>query len=314
MRSRPASRRSAAQRRRDTARLERAHASREYVLGDKSGVDAKQPLEAGEKQAAADEQHERERNLRDDECAPDVSRAAPGCAAAAFLPQDAAQAGARQMHGGRGANDEAEEKRQAQRKAEDDAVHPDLVRRGRSDSPTHSRASRLQNPTSNPRTPPTTVSSVGFGDELPGDPAAPRADGAARGQFLHAPARAHERQVGDVDGGYQDDEEHATPEQQSARTSRTRSASSGTIRVVYPRLDQRRLERTRALHDLRVQRVDLRLCLIERHASCEPCNLLVVLAVAAILRAILRAEGDRNEDTNIRVGKWKPSGSTPTMS
>ena len=290
-------------------RLQRAHPSGEDVVGDKSGVDAKQPLEAGEKQAAADEQHERERDLRDDECAPDVSRASPCRAAAAFLPQDAAQAGAHQMHGRGGANDDAEEERQAQRKAEDRAVHPDLVHAGQIGQTYPLESIEAPEPDEQSQDSADHGQQRRFGDELPGDPAAAGADGAARCQFLHAPARPHERQVGDVDGGDQDDEEHAAPEEQQSGAHVAHEIGferdhPGRV----PRPDQRRLEGTRALHDLRVQRIDLRLCLLERHASRQPRNLFVVLAVAAILGAILGPEWDWNEHANVGVEKMEAVG------
>ena len=101
------------------ARVERAHASGQHALRDEPGIDAKQPLEAREQQPGAHQQHERQRNLRHHEPAPDESRAAPHRAAPAFLAEHVAQAGARELHRRCGADNQSEQHRQADRERED---------------------------------------------------------------------------------------------------------------------------------------------------------------------------------------------------
>jgi hypothetical protein len=45
----------------------RPDAAGEDVFGDEPWIDAEKPLEARDQQACADQEHERERDLRDDE-------------------------------------------------------------------------------------------------------------------------------------------------------------------------------------------------------------------------------------------------------
>ena len=107
--------RRAAPRRRDSGTSSGLTRPVSDVFGDEAGVDAQQALEAGQQQPAADEQHEGERDLRHDQAAPDVARASAGRAGPAVLAQDVAQIHSRQLHGRRDANDDAEQRGQAER-------------------------------------------------------------------------------------------------------------------------------------------------------------------------------------------------------
>ncbi len=57
------------------------------MVRPEAGVDGQHALKAGEEQAGAGQQHERERHLRDDEAAPQQARAAAARPAPSLFPE-----------------------------------------------------------------------------------------------------------------------------------------------------------------------------------------------------------------------------------
>ena len=74
------------------ARARQRDRRRQHAIGDKARLNRQHFAEAGEQQAGADEQHERERDLRDDERAAERARAAAG-ACRSGLPRAAPTSG-----------------------------------------------------------------------------------------------------------------------------------------------------------------------------------------------------------------------------
>ncbi len=199
------------------ARLEGIRAAGKDVLRDEAGIDVQELAEAGQQQPGADQEDERRADLGDHQGAPREARARAGRATTSLFPKNEVQVLVREVPGRHRADDDAEQRRQAQREAEHRAVHTDLVRAG--------QVGEAQ-PLDRVETPEADEEPGGaaedrehdrLGDQLAHDPATAGAQRAAGGQFLHPAAGAHEREVGDVDGGNQQHEQDAAPEQLQRR-------------------------------------------------------------------------------------------------
>ena len=129
-----------------------------------------------------------------------------------------------------------------------------------------------------------------FGQQLARDAAEPGAERVPRRQLLHPRARAHEHQVGDVDGADQQHEHDAAPEQ-------VQRAAQVAHEVVLQRhddgveagVDQDLLELREAIEVARVQRVDLLARLLDGRARLQPRDVRPVVAVALVVRLLLGA-------------------------
>jgi hypothetical protein len=184
-----------------------------HVLGGEPRVHAENLLEAGEQQAGADQQDERERDLRDDQHAACLTRTASRRASSPILAQDEGEVQARKLQRGHRADDQAEQHGEAEGKSDHDAVHADFLPPGQV---RHAeRRHRAQRPCADGEAQYAAQrrQQHGLRQELPRDAAPCRADGMTRGQLLHPPARAHERQVRDVHRRDQQHEQRATPQQ-----------------------------------------------------------------------------------------------------
>ena len=82
------------------------------MLGAEAGIDGEQLTEAGEEQPGADEEHERQRDLKGDQRAPHEAGSAAGRAGAPVLAQDEVQVEPGELSERDGADDEALHQRQ----------------------------------------------------------------------------------------------------------------------------------------------------------------------------------------------------------
>ena len=281
---------------------QRAHAPGHHVLRLEARVDAQELPEAREQQSGADQQHECQRHLRDDEPAADVAGTPAGGSGPAILPQDVAQVPSGHLHRGHRADNDSERQRQNGGERHDRAVHPDLVgarhvgqaqRRQRVEAPEPQREAEAS---------PDDRQQHRLGDELTGDARAIRPERVARGELLQTPARAHEGKIRDVDRRNQQDEQHAAPQQleRRAHVAHHVGFERRELRVIA-RVDERLLQRTGPLEDHAVQGVDACLRLRQRGAGREPADLLVVLAVAGFFGTLLVGEREGHPDSQIGI-------------
>ena len=133
-----APRRIAAPHRPDSAGPTRPTRPVSTFAGDEARIDARAGAESWRAGARADDEHEGERDLRDDQRAADVSRRPAGGAGAPFLAQHAAQVHAGELQRRPCADDDAEKHRGRQRHRQHHASMRISCARGRSVKPIHS--------------------------------------------------------------------------------------------------------------------------------------------------------------------------------
>ena len=98
----------------------------------------------------------------------------------------------------------------------------------------------------------------GFGQELAGNAPEARAKGVTSRKLLHARARAHEHQVGDVDAAHQQHEHDTAPQQvECAADVADQVVLQRDHDGVEPRVDQNLLEIRKPIEVPRVERIDL---------------------------------------------------------
>ena len=104
------------------------------------------------------------------------------------------------------------------------------------------------------------VSSSRLGEQLPRDAAGTGAERVPGGQLLHAPAGAHQHEIGDVGGGNQQHEQHAAPQQMQRRAHVADDVRfERDERGVIAGVDEQRLERP-GLLDVRRVRASICCC------------------------------------------------------
>ena len=162
------------------------------MLGGEPWVDAQQVAEAGEQQPRADEQYERERDLRDDERSAYCPRGAASRPRPAVFAQDDAQVHARDVHGRDQADDDAEREGQAEDERDDGRIHADFVRARNVGEP--QRSQRAEAPVAKAETqqPAEDRQDSRFGDQLTDDAAPGRAERVTRGKFLQSATRSRQ--------------------------------------------------------------------------------------------------------------------------
>ena len=240
--------------------------------------------------------------MRDDERAANGPGAAAGCAGAAVFPQYDAQVSAGDMHRRHGADDHAERTRQGENADDDDRIHPDLFsarnvgeakrRQGAETPGAKDQAERSSEDGQDHR----------LGHQLADDASPGRAEGVTRGDLLQAAGRPGQGEIRDVHRRDEEQADNAAPEHHECRTHVAHEIrrQRTDLRAVAG-VDENRLHRPRTLDNRRVHRVDPRTHLGQRDAWSQPGDLIVVLAVAAILRPLLRGERERHPEPHIGI-------------
>ncbi len=272
------------------------------MLWREAGIDTQQEPETGEQQTGADQQHECQPDLRDDEPSANAARASPRRAAPALVAEHGAQVQACELHRRHRANHESEHERQAENEEEDVGVEPDLVASrdlGQADG-------RQPAQTPPPEREPDDGAGNGehhrLGYELARHPPTGRSERMARGHLLEPAARANQGEIGDVDGRDEQHEQRPTPEQiqHSPDVSddvRFERHNDGVESGVH----ECGFEGPGPFDDPLVQGINPCPCLLRRGAHREPANHLMVLAVARFLRTGLCIERQRREDAHVRI-------------
>ena len=204
-----------------------------------SGLDALKRNGAADEQARADEQHEGDGELADDQArAQPVAHAAHRGATSAFL-EDRLHIGARRADRGGQAEEDGARQRDEQREPHDDRVERGLlearhaVRRGgdeRADSPGRERE---------PRGGGDQREDEALGEELPDHPAATGAERGANRHFPGPRGPAREQQVGDVAARDEQDEADRAEQDEQAlpvvadELLHQRRDREGQLRIVF---------------------------------------------------------------------------------
>jgi hypothetical protein len=123
-----------------------------------------------------------------------------------------------------------------------------------------------------------------------------------RGQLLQPGGRADQHQVGHVDAADEQHERDAAPKQKQRRPHVADEIGLHLDRFrVESGVREDFFELRKALHVARVERVDLRLRLIDGPSRLQPADHLPVVAVPPIVRFVLGPEGDRDPQLRLAV-------------